>query len=162
MSADAERFHKSGRPFLQEQLPFWFAVLIGRALFVLVPLAAVAYPIFRFIPKLYDWMMRSKIGRMYGEMRSIENAMEDQIHELDAPTMMARINELEQRAIHLRLPTAYDSSLYTMRLHIGLLRSHLDSIVANDTLHGSDNDQSPARRPSAEFCHAPPDRQSAD
>jgi TRAP-type uncharacterized transport system substrate-binding protein len=136
LSADAERFHKSGRPFLQEQLPFWFAVLIGRALFVLVPLAAVAYPIFRFIPMLYDWMMRSKIGRMYGEMRSIENAMEDQIHELDAPTMMARINELEQRAIHLRLPTAYDSSLYTMRLHIGLLRSHLDSILANDTFHG--------------------------
>jgi TRAP-type uncharacterized transport system substrate-binding protein len=162
LSADAERFHKSGRPFLQEQLPFWFAVLIGRALFVLVPLAAVAYPIFRFLPMLYDWMMRVKIQRMYGEMRSIENAMEDQIHELDAPTMMARINELEQRAIHLRLPTAYDSSLYTMRLHIGLLRSHLDSIVANDTLHGSDNDQSPARRPSAEFCHAPPDRQSAD
>ncbi len=162
LSADAERFHKSGRPFLQEQLPFWFAVLIGRALFVLVPLAAVAYPIFRFLPMLYDWMMRVKIQRMYGEMRSIENAMEDQIHELDAPTMMARINELEQRAIHLRLPTAYDSSLYTMRLHIGLLRSHLDSIVANDTLHGSDNDQSSARRPSAEFSHAPPDRQSAD
>ena len=107
-------------------------------------------------------MMRSKIGRMYGEMRSIENAMEDQIHELDAPTMMARINELEQRAIICGFLPPMTSSLYTMRLHIGLLRSHLDFIVANDTLHGSDNDQSSARRPSAEFCHAPPDRQSAD
>jgi len=133
LSADAERFHKSGRPCLQEQLPFWFAVLVGRALFVLVPLAAVAYPIFRFLPMLHDWMMRVKIQRMYGEMRSIENVMEDQTHELDAPAMMARIDQLEQRAIHLKLPTAYGSSLYTMRLHLGLIRSHLESLQANDT-----------------------------
>ena len=61
LSAEAERFQKSGRPFLQEQLPFWLAVLVGRALVVLVPLAAVAYPIFRFLPMMYGWMMRSRI-----------------------------------------------------------------------------------------------------
>ena len=162
LSADAARFHKSGRPFLQEQLPFWFAVLIGKVLFVLVPLAAVAYPIFRFLPMLYDWMMRSKIERMYGEMRSVENTMEDQAHGLDAPTIMARINQLEQRAIHLRLPTAYDSSIYTMRLHIGLIRSHLESILANETIRSAENTQSSARRLSSEFSPAPPDRQSAE
>lgn len=146
LSADAERFHKSGRPFLQEQLPFWFAVLIGRALFVLIPLAAVAYPIFRFLPLLYDWMMRAKIQRMYGEMRSIENAMENEADELDAPAMMARIDQLEQRAIHLKLPTAYGSSLYTMRLHLGLIRTHLQSLLANELPHGADSDPSSARR----------------
>jgi TRAP-type uncharacterized transport system substrate-binding protein len=145
LSADAERFHKSGRPFLQEQLPFWFAVLIGKALFVLVPLAAVAYPTFKFLPMLYDWMMRSRIQRMYGEMRSVEAAMEDEAHKLDAPAMMARIDQLEQRAIHLKLPTAYDSSLYTMRLHLGLIRSHLESIVENETAHGADESQSGAK-----------------
>jgi TRAP-type uncharacterized transport system substrate-binding protein len=161
LSAEAERFHRSGRPFLQEQLPFWIAVLIGKALFVLVPLAAVAYPIFRFLPTLYDWMMRSRIDSLYGEMRSVENTMEDQAHDLDAPAMMARIDDLEQRAIHLRLPTSYDSSLYTARLHIGLLRSHLDSILANETSRSADNDQSSAR-PRSEFSPAPPDRRSAD
>ena len=61
LSAEAERFHKSGRPFLQEQLPFWFAVLIGRALLVLVPVVAVAYPIIKFLPMIYNWFMSSKI-----------------------------------------------------------------------------------------------------
>jgi hypothetical protein len=111
---------------------------------------------------LYDWMMRSKIQRMYGEMRSVENTMEDQADGLDAPAMMARINQLEQRAIHLRLPTAYDSSLYTMRLHIGLIRSHLESILANETIRSAENTQSSARRLSSEFSPAPPDRQSAE
>jgi len=145
LSADAERFFKSGRPFLQEQLPFWFAVLIGKALVVLLPLAAVTYPIFRFLPLLYDWIMRSKIDNLYGEMRSVEKTMEDQAHDLDAPAMMARIDQLEQRAIHLRLPTSYDSSLYTMRMHIGLLRSHLESILANEAARSADDNQSSAQ-----------------
>lgn len=61
LSAEAERFQKSGRPFLQEQLPFWFAVLIGRALLVLVPMVAVAYPIIKFLPMMYNWFMSSRI-----------------------------------------------------------------------------------------------------
>jgi hypothetical protein len=131
LSADAERFYRSGRPFLQEQLPFWIAVLIERALSVFLPLAAVAYPIFKILPMMYDWIVRSKIQRFYREMRMVESAMEDQA-ELDAPGLAAKIDELEQRAMHLRLPGAYDSSLYTMRVHIGLLRSHLESALSND------------------------------
>jgi TRAP-type uncharacterized transport system substrate-binding protein len=139
LSAEAERFHKSGRPFLQEQLPFWFAVLIGRALFILIPLTAVAYPIFKFLPMMYDWFMRSRIQRFYREMRSIEHAMENQAQGLDVSAMTAKIDQLEQRAIHLRLPSAYDSSLYTMRVHISLLRSHLESILAKDNIQREEN-----------------------
>ena len=163
LSAEAERFHRSGRPFLQEQLPFWFAVLIERALFVLVPLAAVAYPIVRYLPMLYDWMMRSRIQRFYGEMRSVENTMEGQTHELDAPAMMAKIDQLEQRAIHLRLPTSYDSSLYTMRLHIGLIRSHLESMLANETTQRERNSQFSPGRQELGLARPPPDgRRSAE
>jgi TRAP-type uncharacterized transport system substrate-binding protein len=162
LSADGERFHRSGRPFLQEQLPFWFAVLIGKALFVLVPLAAVAYPIFKLLPALYDWMMRSKIDALYGEMRTIENTMEEQAHDLDAPAIMAKIDQLEQRAIHLRLPTSYDSSLYTVRIHIDLLRSHLKSILANETRRSVKMDQSSAGCLSSDFSSAQSDRRSAE
>ena len=162
LSADAERFHRSGRPFLQEQLPFWFAVLIGKALFVLVPLAAVAYPIFRFIPLLYDWMMRSKIYRLYGEMRSVEDAMDSKAHDLDAAAMAARIDQLEQSVMRLRLPSFYNSSLYTVRVHIGLLRSHLRSVVANEGARGADIGQSAANRASPDPLASPPDRRSAE
>ena len=107
-------------------------------------------------------MMRSKIDNLYGEMRSVEDTMEGQAHDLDAPAVMARIDNLEQRAIHLRLPTSYDSSLYTVRIHIGLLRSHLKSILANEAPSSADNEQSSARRRRSENSPAPPDRRSAD
>lgn len=157
LSAEAERFHKSGRPFLQEQLPFWFAVLIGRVLFVLVPVVAVAYPIIKFLPMMYNWFMSSRIQRFYGEMRLVENTMEDHARALDVSAMTAKINKLEQRAIHLRLPSAYDSSLYTMRVHMGLLRSHLQSILENQNTQREEN-QSTRDLSQA----SPPDRKSTD
>jgi TRAP-type uncharacterized transport system substrate-binding protein len=155
LSAEAWHFHKSGRPFLQEQLPFWFAVLIGRALFVLVPLTAVTYPIFKFLPMMYDWIMRSRIRRFYREMRSVENTMEDKSQQLDAPAIRAKIDELEQRAIHLRLPNAYHSSLYTMRVHIGLLRSHLESILSNENVPREQN-HFPRSRQVSDLAEASP------
>jgi hypothetical protein len=89
-------------------------------------------------------MMRSRIQRMYGEMRSVENTIEDASLELDAPAVMARIDQLEQRAIHLRLPIAYESSLYTMRMHIGLLRTHLQSVLASETARRASANEQPA------------------
>src|SRR5262245_25464206 len=160
LSAEASRFHKSGRPFLQEQLPFWFAVLIGRALFVLVPLAALAYPIFKFLPMMYDWTMRLRIYRFYREMRSVENAMEDKSQQIDASAMTARIDQLEQRAMHLRLPNAYDSSVYTMRVHIGLLRSHLGSILSNENIQREEN-RFPRSRKGSDLSEASPPNQKS-
>jgi hypothetical protein len=88
--------------------------------------------------------------------------MEEQAHDLDAPAMMARIDQLEQRAIHLRLPTSYDSSLYTVRMHIDLLRSHLKSILANETPRSAETDNSSSGRPRSEFSSASSDRQSPE
>jgi hypothetical protein len=160
LSAEAWRFHKSGRPFLQEQLPFWFAVLIGRALFVLIPLAAVAYPIFKFLPMMYDWIMRLRIQQFYREMRSVENAMEDKSQQLDASAITARIDQLEQRAMHLRLPSAYDSAVYTMRVHIGLLRSHLGSVLSNKNIQ-SEGNQFPRSREGSDLSEASPHNQKS-
>src|SRR5208283_4231934 len=72
LSGEAQRFYKSGRPFLQEYLPFWLATLVERVIVVFVPLAAVMYPLFKLIPNTYDWIMRSKIEKLYVEMRSVE------------------------------------------------------------------------------------------
>src|SRR5262245_60985221 len=162
LSAEAWHFHKSGRPFLQEQLPFWFAVLIGRALFVLVPLAAVAYPIFKFLPMMYDWIIRLRIQRFYREMISAENDMQDKSQQLVASAMTARIDHLEQRAMHLRLPNAYDSSVYTMRVHIGLLRSHLSSILSDENIRREEN-RFPRRRRGSNLSEpSPPNQKSVE
>jgi hypothetical protein len=125
LSAEAQRFYKSGRPFLQDYLPFWIATLTGRLLIVFIPLAAVLYPIFKLVPQMYGWIMRSRVTRLYNEMRSIEHEMEDRGERHDPDAMIARLDQLDQRANHLRLPTAYASMLYMLRAHIDLVRERL-------------------------------------
>jgi TRAP-type uncharacterized transport system substrate-binding protein len=125
LSGEAQRFYKNGRPFLQAYLPFWIATLVEKILVVLIPLAALLYPAFRFLPQTYDWMMQLKIRRLYDEIRSIENDMEVQGPQFDAEALNAKLDQIDKRANHLELPTVYASSLYTLRSHIDLVRARL-------------------------------------
>jgi TRAP transporter TAXI family solute receptor len=123
LSDEAERFHKSGRPFLQHHLPFWMAVLVERLLVVLIPVIGLLYPLMRFIPALYDWSMRSKIFRLYGEMRFLELQIEHGKHDLEATT--AQLDRIEERANQLKMPKAYASMVYSLLGHIALVRQRL-------------------------------------
>jgi TRAP transporter TAXI family solute receptor len=125
LSDEATRFHKSGRPFLQHHLPFWMAVLAERLLVVLIPIVGLLYPLLRFIPALYDWSMRSKIFRLYGEMRFVELQIEhgEAKHNLEATA--AQLDRIEERAHQLKMPKAYASMVYSLLGHIALVRQRL-------------------------------------
>ena len=125
LSDEAQRFYKSGRPFLQGYLPFWIAILVEKMLVVFVPLAALLYPMFQFLPQMYDWTMQRRIRRLYDEIRSIESEMEAKTTKFDADALNSELDQLDQRANHLQLPTVYASSLYTLRSHIDLVRARL-------------------------------------
>jgi TRAP transporter TAXI family solute receptor len=129
LSEEAQRFYKTGRPFLQGYLPFWLATLVEKVLVVIVPLAALLYPVFRFLPQTYDWMMQLRIRRLYDEIRSIESEMETQGTKIDAGALDAKLDLIDQRANHLELPTVYASSLYTLRSHIDLVRARLSAMT---------------------------------
>ena len=125
MSGDALQFYKSGRPFLQNYLPFWMASLVGRLLILLIPIVGVLYPLMRFLPALYGWVMKSKISRLYGELRFLE----DQIGASDAGRqggdIVAQLDRLEEQANHLKVSAGYANMLYMLRNHIDLVRARL-------------------------------------
>jgi TRAP-type uncharacterized transport system substrate-binding protein len=129
LSEEARRFYKSGKPFLHDHLPFWMATLAGRMLVVLIPLGVLFYPLLKTLPQAYDWIMRSKIVRLYDEMRSIERKMEVGAPGQDAVGMLAKLDQLDQRANHLRVPPAYASMLYMLRAHIDLVRERLKAVL---------------------------------
>jgi hypothetical protein len=73
LSDQAVQFYKSGMPILQSHFPFWMASLIGRLLVLVVPILALLYPIMRFLPAFYGWLMRARIAQLYGELRFLED-----------------------------------------------------------------------------------------
>jgi TRAP-type uncharacterized transport system substrate-binding protein len=125
LSDEAQRFYKSGRPFLEEHLPFWVATLVERLLVVFLPIAVLIYPVFKFLPQIYDWLMQSKIMRLYNEMRSIESEINAEGPGSDITILSTKLDHLDERANALRLPNNYASMLYTLRSHLNLVRARL-------------------------------------
>jgi TRAP transporter TAXI family solute receptor len=124
LSSEARQFYKSGRPFLQRYLPFWLAVLAGRLLVLSIPVVGVAYPLLKLLPAVYDWSMRRRVFRLYGELRFIELELASKGGK-SPDELLGRLNRLEERANHLRLPTGYAHLHYTLRQHIDHVRAHL-------------------------------------
>ena len=129
LSQEAQRFYKTGRPFLQGYLPFWAATLVEKLLVVFVPLVALLFPAFKLLPQSYDWMMQLRIRRLYDEIRLIESEMEAQGVKIDVSALNTKLDLIDQRANHLQLPNVYASSLYTLRGHIDLVRTRLAAMT---------------------------------
>jgi TRAP-type uncharacterized transport system substrate-binding protein len=126
LSENARQFYKSGRPFFQRYLPFWLAVLAGQLVVLLIPVVGVLYPTLRLIPSLYGWAMRRRIFRLYGELKFLESELDRRAASDDIQDLSARLDKLEERANHFRMPTAFTHMLYTLRLHISLVRGRIE------------------------------------
>jgi TRAP transporter TAXI family solute receptor len=135
LSSEAQRFYKSGLPILQEYFPFWMAELLGKIIILFIPIFGVLYPMIHFLPRVYNWTMRSRVLRMYGELRLLEDAASHGQYSgsKDKHEMSAQLDRLEKQVNHLRMPVAYASMLYELRAHIELVREglkkHADDVV---------------------------------
>jgi TRAP-type uncharacterized transport system substrate-binding protein len=128
LSENARQFYRSGRPFLQRHLPFWMAVLIDRLIILLIPLIGVIYPLFKFMPGLYALEIRWRINRLYGELRSLEKELEINTVGRNIGDLNSWLDRLEEKASRLRVPLFYANQVYTLRMHIRLVREHLKSV----------------------------------
>jgi TRAP-type uncharacterized transport system substrate-binding protein len=124
-SAEALRYFKSGKPFLQNYLPFWAATLIDRMVVLILPLVVVLFPLLRFAPALYSWRVRSRIYRRYGELKFLENELQNHPELHSREEWLSRLADIESSVNRLPTPLAFTDMLYTLRSHIELVRSAL-------------------------------------
>jgi len=129
LSPEAQRYYTSGKPWLQRYLPFWAATLVDRMLVMLIPLVAIMIPLLRIAPGLYGWRIRSRIYRRYGELKFIEADLETDPSRHSRAQWHARIDAIEDDVNHLAMPLAFTDMIYTLRVHIGLVRKAVDRSV---------------------------------
>jgi TRAP-type uncharacterized transport system substrate-binding protein len=129
LSEHARQYYKSGPPWLQRYLPLWLAVLANQALLVLVPLVGVVYPLMRGLPSLYFWNIRRRIFRTYAELRFIEREIAVLAGERQQQ-LREHLQALESRVDRMRVPSFMGHMVYSLKVHIGLVRAELDRRVA--------------------------------
>jgi hypothetical protein len=125
LSTVARQFHASGKSFVQRHLPFWLWGIASRLLLVVVPLLAVLYPLARLLPFAWDWLMRRRIVRLYGELRLLERELEGRPPGTPVDDVAEALGRFEKKVDQAKLPNAYAGALYTLRLHVGLVRDRL-------------------------------------
>lgn len=118
LAPEADRYYRNGPPFLQRYLPFWLANLIDRMWVVLVSIIAILIPLSRVVPPLYQFRIRSRIFRWYGQLQVIENA----IGRRPAKELARELDAIEQRVANVSVPLSYADGLYALRGHIGMVR----------------------------------------
>jgi TRAP-type uncharacterized transport system substrate-binding protein len=125
LSEQAAYFYKSGLPFLDKYLPFWAATFVNRMLILLLPLLAVIYPLSKVVPSIYVWLVKSKIYKLYGELRYLETQIRLN-SKPDAPSRhLADLKAIEDRVNQLKLPNAFAMHLYELRAHIAMVRGQI-------------------------------------
>jgi TRAP-type uncharacterized transport system substrate-binding protein len=123
LAKEAERFYRTGPPLLQRYLPFWLANLIDRMWVALLSIVAILIPLSRLVPPLYEFRIRSRIFRWYGQLRAVENRHGEQPRE----ELMRELDDIESRVGHITVPLSYADELYELRGHIHMVRRRLQS-----------------------------------
>ncbi|TWO69012.1 hypothetical protein FN976_19930 [Caenimonas sedimenti] len=122
-SAEARRTLARGLPWLERQLPFWWAQFTLRLLVICLPIALVAWWLARLVPAWLRWLIDSRLVRWYGELKYIEYDLEqDTVSGLDASRHIARLRQIDERMKAFTPPDDLLARWFTLRKHIWLVQ----------------------------------------
>ena len=128
LSEDARRYYKDGRPFLMRYLPYWVANAIQRLLLVLIPLVAIAIPMFTYIPQLIDFKEKSRIHRCYGLLLGMEQQMKlKTLSPGELVSATEQLDQIEHDVSAMKFPLAFTDRIYTLRQHVDYVRERLSA-----------------------------------
>jgi len=122
LSKIAAHYYQSGPPLLQRFLPFWAATMLDRLKVMLLPFIALLLPLFKVLPPLYRWRIRSRIYRWYEELGNIDTALANGF----SPALLDDIERIEMEIRKVQVPLSYAQELYDLRLHLALMREQVE------------------------------------
>jgi len=128
VSDEAQRAIRNGVPMLQRYLPFAYANLIERMWLAIGVILAILLPLSRIVPPLYEFRIRSRIFRWYGQLRTLEERASTAAHSM--PDLLAELQNLAARVEKITVPLSYADELYALRNHIELVRQRLQKLTS--------------------------------
>jgi TRAP-type uncharacterized transport system substrate-binding protein len=126
LSSSASQYFTSGKPFLQRFLPFWLSILVMQLLVAALPLIGVIYPALKILPSAYNWTMRRRIFRLYGELRRLEAELVSNASDGSDGNFVEKLNELDRKVSNLKVPVTFSNLVYALRAHIDVVRARLE------------------------------------
>ena len=116
----------NGLNTLERLLPFWWAQLAERVLLIVLPVALLALWLMFLVPYHLRWVLKSRVNRWYGELKFIENDLQQEaLPGLDLTRFLQRLNGIEKALAAFRCPNDLMPHCYTLHHHIDFVRRRL-------------------------------------
>ena len=129
ITEETKRYFRSGRPYLQNYLPFWLASFIEQRFVILVPATAVFFALLQTLPRLYAYRIRSRLARWYHEIKLLE----DEVQATTLPDLHRRLHwlreldEIDANVGSIRVPEAFIRDTYVLKHAIRMVRQRIES-----------------------------------
>ena len=125
LADEADRFFKSGKPFLQRYLPYWLANLVDRMAVLLIPLIAVLVPLLKIMPSVYDYRLKVRIATLYKQIRTVEHDIVDAKTPAEVNALSDRLDAIETSIEHANIPALDSDAFYQVRQALDLARDRI-------------------------------------
>jgi len=139
IAADAKAMQQSRElPFLLRELGPWnarmglpfaitaFANEHGNQLILLaIPLLTVLFPLIRVAPAAYNWAGRRRLLYWYRRLKQLELRLDGSPNTAEIVSAQTELERIDAAVARIRVPIAFTSQLYDLRLHINLVRQRL-------------------------------------
>ena len=129
----AERFLEVGPPFLIKYLPFWIATFIDRMIVLTLPLLLLIVPLFKILPPVYRWRIRSKVYRWYEQLQKVDDQTRvSELSEEQSEYLTQELDRISEEVSRLHTPLSNADQLYNLLVHIDLIKKTVQSKQKND------------------------------
>ena len=124
IASEATRYFTYGPNILQRFLPFWLVDMISRMVVMLIPLLGVMLPLIKLASPTYRWRTRSKIYKWYKSLKKMEETANASDADLDE--ILAALSKIDADVKKTIVPLSYADELYNLRLHIQMIKDHVE------------------------------------
>jgi TRAP-type uncharacterized transport system substrate-binding protein len=123
VAQSARDFYKNGASFLNQYLPFWMTSYAQRVIAVVIATIAIVVPIFNYAPKVYLWLIRERVRRLYRRLRLVDKELTAEINPSAAQTVQAELDSIARAAAVV--PMRNSELFFGLITHIDRTRTQL-------------------------------------
>jgi len=132
-------YYKNGPSLLSKYLPLWMTSYVQRTIAFLLATLAIAFPVFGFAPRLYEWFIQQRLRPLYRRLRVIENALQTNLTVAEAQALKAELDKIDKAT--MSVPMRHSDLYFMLRYHLDRTRSRLDEASRDIGLHTAQADR---------------------
>lgn len=127
LSPTARAYSLGARPWMETLLPYRTAQYAELVFYAIGPILAIALLMLAWIPKLFDWRISSALNHFYGDLKFLENDMDEVAADnpMALRQLLERLDNIERQVVALDLPDEFSERWYTLREHLAAARDRL-------------------------------------